>query len=139
VTRRLLGLLAFAYGMAVAAEFPGYRTTQPVILRLDGHFTADRASAATNGADAVSMLVGDSERWLSATKARTLGDRVPLGRDVLAALRPIHPNLVVVGSRDLVRRLAEAAPGMPVEVEGLVSFGGRQYLLRRVVVGAPAP
>ncbi len=139
VTRLLVCLLACATGVAAADDFPGYRIAQPIILRLDGAFAPDRAAARTKGAEPMTVRIGDVERWFGVTKARTLGDRVPLGRDVIEALRPNHPNLVAVGSATLVGRLAGAGDGVPIEVEGLVSQGGRQYLLRHVVVPAPPP
>ena len=139
VTCLLVSLLACTMGVAVASEFPGYRVSQPIILRLDGAFAADRDAARANGADAVTMRIAGVERWFGVTKARTLGDRVPLGRDVLEALRPTQPNLVAVGSAALVTRLADAGIGVPIQVEGLVSQGGRQFLLRHVVAPAPPP
>ena len=68
-----------------------------------------------------------------ARKARTSGGDQPLdGRDVLAAVAPVMPNLLVAGTRDVVARLRDAPDGSAVHVEGLVNLGSRTYELRRV-------
>ena len=110
------------------------------MLRLEGRFVEDREHAGVHGADAVSVRVGNVERWFSAEKARTVGGDQPLdGRSVLAMLAPIHPNLIAVGSPDLRDRLAAAPAGTAVELEGLVNRGSRTFLLRNVTVGTAPP
>jgi hypothetical protein len=123
---------------ASAGPLPTIAVHPPLVLRLEGRFAQDREQARARGADAVSLRVGDRERWFSAEKARTVGpDQTLDGRSVLAMLAPIHPNLIAVGSPDLRDRLAAAPAGTPVELEGLVNRGSRTFLLRDVTVGPP--
>jgi len=139
--RRVLAVLALIVfsGSAVAGELPPV-VRRPIILQLEGFFAADRASAQLRGADAVLVRVASSERWFSAVRARTVGGDQPLdGRDVLARLAPIQPNLNAVGARDLCERLAGATDGTPVAIEGLIDLGSHSYLLRSVGVGDATP
>jgi hypothetical protein len=122
-------------GASVAREPPLTDTGPPLILRLEGRFAADRQHAAQR-ADAVSIRVGDRERWFAATTARTVGGDQPLsGRAVLNALAPFQPNLLAFGREDLRLALETASEGTPVTVEGVVSTGSRTFLLREVVIG----
>jgi hypothetical protein len=109
----------------------------PLILRMEGRFAADRQHAADR-ADAVSIQVGERERWLAATKVRTVGaDHTLSGRAVLNMLAPYEPNLLAVGREDLRLALTTAPEGAPVTVEGLLNRGSRTFLLREVVIGTP--
>jgi hypothetical protein len=133
-----LGLLVAASAV-VAREPPSVVVSPPLVIRFEGSFARDRNEAAAKGADAVSMRIGGRDRWFSAMRTRTVGaDQTRNGRDVLAALAPLQPNLIVTGDEDLRRRLEEAEVGTPIEVEGLVS-GSRTFLLRDVVVRPPPP
>jgi len=134
-----LGLLFVTASAGVAREPPSVDVRPPLVIRLEGHFASDRTEAAANGADAVSMRVRDRDRWFSAVRVRTVGsDQTRSGRDILADLAPLQPNLIVVGAEDLVRRLDGARVGTPVVVEGLLS-GSRTLLLRDVVVQPQKP
>ena len=124
---------------AFAREPPSLNLSPPVVLRLEGHFANDRTEAAANGADPVSMRIGDRDRWFSTVRVRTVGSDQPrTGRDILATLAPVQPNLIVVGAEELRQRLDEADVGAPIEVEGLLS-GSRTLLLRAVGVQPPMP
>jgi hypothetical protein len=111
---------------------PGVVLPKPIVLRLDGHFTDDAERARAEGADAITIAIDGRERWFAVDRARTLGDHALDGRDVLAALAPLRPNLIAVGGADLRRRLRAVPPGAAIEVEGLVSRGSRTFLLRAV-------
>jgi hypothetical protein len=125
---------------AVASDFPGFGIERPLVLELQGFFAADRGAAQARGADALVMRVGDDDRWFSAVRARTIGgDQALDGRDVIAMLAPTRPNLIARGARELRDRLASAAVGEPVDVEGLVDRSSHSYLLRIVHVGNEQP
>ena len=132
----LLALVIAFPAVAGARSFP-FQVPQPLLLRLEGHFAADRAAARV-GADPVSMRVDGEMRWFAVTLARTFGGDQPLsGRDVLNAIAPIEPNLIAVGSADLRHALAGATDGTPLTIEGLVDRGSRSYLLRKVTLPTP--
>jgi hypothetical protein len=127
-------LLAGALGPAAAADWPGFPVPRPLVLRLSGHFAHDRAAARAEGADAVSMRLDGEVRWFASERARTLGDYPLDGRDVLALVAPMYPNLVLVGPKALRERLLDATIGEAVELEGLLDRGSRVLLLRDVRV-----
>lgn len=108
-----------------------------LILRLDGVLERTREPAAAVGSafTVVSLqLLGepDDRRYLAVERARTVGGDHPLlGKDVLAALAPFDPNLLVAGSTELVQKLRALPPGR-VRLEGLVDRGSRVYQLREV-------
>jgi len=113
---------------------------KPLLLRLEGVVSATREAAAETGFTATSLgfLGTETVRWLGVTDARTVGaDQFVLGKDVLAAVAPFTPNLLVAGPPELVGRLRTAPPGTRVVVEGLVARASRMYYLRRVEISSP--
>jgi len=133
------GIFLATASASLAREPPSVDVGPPLLLRLEGSFAPDREGATAGGADAVSMKVGDRQRWFSAVTARTVGgDHALSGRAVLNLLAPLQPNLIVVGTDELRRRLEDAPDGTSVVVEGLVNRGSRMFLLREVAVGTPA-
>jgi hypothetical protein len=130
-------LLLLSARMVDAADWPGFRLTGPIVLQLDGAFASTRDLARVAGADAVEMRIGDRTRWFRTDRARTLGANAPLGRDLLAAVAPLHPNLRVLGSRSQLAPLADAADGVLVALEGVIDVGAGTYLLRRVSLAGP--
>ena len=107
----------------------------PLILRLEGVLERSREGARTHGFDVASLgfLGGeDDRRWLGVTEARTIGgDQSVDGKDVLAAVAPFTPNLLITGPRELTDGLRSFPPGTRVVLEGLVDRGARTYYLRR--------
>jgi hypothetical protein len=113
---------------------------KPLLLRLEGVVSPTREAAAESGFTAIALgfLGSTAVRWLGVTDARTVGaDQFASGKDVLAAVAPFTPNLLVAGPSDPVGRLRAAPPGTRVVIEGLVARASRIYYLRRVE-GAPA-
>ena len=139
---RLRGVVALAILVAsadAAAQLPPPlpNVGPPLILRLEGAWQPTRAAARAAGFTVASFaFLGDAPattHWLGVTDARTVGGDHPLdGKDVLNALAPFVPNLLIVGPQDLVSRLRGAAPGRRLRVEGLVDRGARTYYLRHV-------
>jgi len=137
VPRALAILLLLAVTIARADAPPG-APRQPIILRLEGHFTVDRATARVEGVDAIEIRVGDVERWFAVDSARNMNAIGTVsGRAVLAALAPIQPTLTAVGDARLRHRLSDSPAGAAIRVEGLVDRGSRTYLLREVADAMP--
>jgi hypothetical protein len=137
VRRSLALLLLFAVTIARADTPPG-APRQPIILRLEGHFTADHATARVEGVDAIEIRVGDVERWFAVDSARNMNALGTVsGRAVLAALAAVEPTLTAVGDARLRQRLADSPTGAAIRVEGLVDRGSHTYLLREVAYAMP--
>jgi hypothetical protein len=131
-------LLLLVAVMIARADTPPGAPRQPIILRLEGHFTADRATARVEGVDAIEIRVGDVERWFAVDSARNMNAMGTVsGRAVLAALAPMQPTLTAVGDARLRQRLSDSPAGAAIRVEGLVDRGSRTYLLREVADAMP--
>jgi len=136
--RRSLALLLLVAVTIARADTPPGAPRQPIILRLEGHFTADRATARVEGVDAIEIRVGDVERWFAVDSARNMNAMGTVsGRAVLAALAPMQPTLTAVGDARLRQRLSDSPAGAAIRVEGLVDRGSRTYLLREVADAMP--
>jgi hypothetical protein len=137
-TAATLGFCLGLASVAAAGSLPLPIVGPPILLRLSGQFVDGRDAARERGLEGVSLGLGSSTRWLGVLTARTFGgDRALNGRDVLAAVAPLQPNLIVVGPPDLRARLEEAPAGVPLEIEGAVARGPRTFLLRSVTVHVP--
>jgi hypothetical protein len=130
-----------AVASAAAQRVPGIgggpspNVGPPLILRLDGMVATSREGAAGKGfaVESLGFLKSKTRRWLAVTDARTIGgDNALDGKDVLNAVAPFDPNLIVAGPEALVARVRDAVPGTPLRIDGLVSIGSRTYLLRDV-------
>jgi hypothetical protein len=106
-----------------------------LLLRIEGVLQTTRA-AATSGFTVVSMRFLDGDggaRFLAVDDVRTIGgDQFVNGKDVLDALAPFDPNLLITGPPDRVAGLRKLAPGTIVRLEGLVDRGSRTFHLRDV-------
>jgi hypothetical protein len=135
-----LALQCLAISAAAQPPQPAPNLGPPLLLQLEGVLARTRPAANAAGFTAASFVVlgepSGTTRWLGVTKARTVGGDHPAdGKDVLNALAPFVPNLLVTGPADLVARLREAPDGSSVRLEGLVDRSSRTYLLRSVEVG----
>jgi hypothetical protein len=145
--RAALVALVVALWSAAAAAQPGVPPAdirKPLLLQLDGVVSPERPSARQRGFALVSLgFLGESsktQRWLDVVDARTLGGDQSLdGKDVLNALAPFTPHLLVAGPQPLVARLLEQPSGTRVVVEGLIDRGSRTYYLRSVETRPETP
>jgi len=146
-TRRVPLTILAALALATAAPSslrsapisPPFPSVGPaLLLRLKGVIQTTSPAARKYGFTVASLGFAGTdaaERWLGVTDARTVGGDNPVnGKDVLAALSPFTPNLLVMGPPDLVARLSALPAGTTVTIEGLVDRGSRTYYLRRLQV-----
>jgi hypothetical protein len=74
-------------------------------------------------------------RLLAVTNARTIGgDPGVLAKDILDAVRPFEPDLLVRGPAPLLEKLYTAAAGEQVVIEGVVNVASRTLFLREALV-----
>ena len=139
----LLALVAILVGLAGGVRSqprPSGGRPEQVLLRLEGTMQAERKRGAV-GFTVVSLgLLGSrpATRFLAVEEARTIGgDPGVLGKDVLDAVRPFEPDLLVGGPTALMERLYGAAVGDRITLEGLVKVSSRRYFLREALVISP--
>jgi hypothetical protein len=130
-------LLAVLAGSAATAQLRSPGKPAQILFRLDGMMQADRQRGVI-GFTVVSLgLLGNRQetRFLAVTDARTIGgDPGVLGKDILDAVRPFEPDLLVRGPAALLERLYIAAAGDRVSLQGLVNRATRTYFLREALV-----
>jgi hypothetical protein len=143
----LLGAVALALAATAAADRGGggsfHSTEPPLILHLEGVLAPTEVEARTAGFATVALDLlgreGGPTRWLGVTEARTVTlDHSLDGKNVLAIIAPVKPNLLVTGPAAMVAELRDAPAASVVAVEGLVSRGSRTCYLRNVTVAPPA-
>ena len=136
----MVSVMTLAATAARSTGPPIVDVRKPLLLRLEGVVSATREAAAESGFTATSLgfLGTTGVSWLGVTDARTVGaDQFVLGKDVLNAVAPFTPNLLVAGPPELASRLRGVPPGTRVVIEGLVDRGSRIYHLRRVEISSP--
>jgi hypothetical protein len=79
-------------------------------------------------------------RFLAVTDARTVGGNPGvLAKNVLDAVRPYEPDLLVKGPAPLLEKLYAGVAGDRVTLEGLVNVASRTYFLREALLIPAAP
>jgi len=133
-------VVALLAAIASAQHPPTVTVHRSTLLQLDGAFVESREAARRRSGEGVSMGFGKTVRWFAVDEARTVGgDPTPSGRDVLNALAPLQPNLLILGPPALREQLSAIPDGTRVRLEGLVDRGARTCLLREVKVAGDAP
>ena len=136
----LAGVLTLLAVAVAQPEPPWPLVSPPILLRLDGTFHATREAARKEGFAVLSVGFEGQEgvqRWLAVDDARTMGPDTALdGKDVLADLAPLWPNLLTTGPTAMVESLRRLPEGARVRMEGLVRRGSRTWYLRSL---EPAP
>lgn len=138
----LAGALALGRLTSAASTLPFPNARGPLLLHLEGTLGTERAKVG--GFTAVSLgfhgQPADTRRWLGVEEVHPLGDYGVLGKNVLDALAPFEPNLIVVGPPVDATRLLAIPAGTRVTIEGLVDRASRTLFLRRIEEpAAPTP
>jgi len=136
----LVAIVASLAGDVRSQPRPSGGRPEQILLRLEGVMQAGTKRGAI-GFTVVSLgLLGSrpATRFLAVEEARTIGgDPGVLGKDILDAVRPFEPDLLVSGPTALLERLYAAAAGDRVTLEGLVTVSSRRYFLREALVISP--
>jgi hypothetical protein len=132
-----LGLLASVVHAQRGLEPPYPSFGPPLLLRLEGVVQTSPVRREGFAIASLGFLGEGDDRasYLDVTDARTVGgDHTLDGKEVLNAVAPFTPNLLVTGPPSMVALLRDAPAGRRVRLEGLVSRGSRTYYLRNVEV-----
>jgi hypothetical protein len=137
-TACIFGLAALAPLVAcapVAAESlgSGAAVLQPLLLRISG-FT-DGAPQGTSTLGSFTLGVDHKVVTLELSAVQTLNGPLTEGSAALGQFDLFHPNLLLVGDRELLRNLAGAMPHTPVTLFGYVHPGARRMYVVQVETG----
>jgi hypothetical protein len=137
---RIAGALTLVAAAIARAEPPWPMVSPPILLRLEGGFHQTAEAARKEGFAVLSVGFEGREgvqRWFAVDDARTVGADTALdGKDVLADLAPLWPNMVITGPPAMVESVVRLPDGERVRMEALVRRGARTFYLRSV---EPAP
>lgn len=113
------------------------RASPSLIVRLEGRVVPDAKAANRGGGDGLSLSFpgpGPSVRWLSVTQIAPFGANPAERHQLLNALRPRNPSLVIAGPESLVDRARVAPVGARITMEGLLDQGSGKYTVSIVEV-----
>ena len=135
MSRAALALLVVATSASAQLGPPGVNVGPPLLVRIEGEIQPTR-DAVKSGFTVVSLGfldAGDGHRFIGVEDVRTIGgDQFVNGKDVLNALAPFDPMLVVAGPPEQAAALRRLPPGTAVRLEGLVDRASRTIHLRGV-------
>lgn len=59
------------------------------------------------------------------------------GPDIMAAIQPLHPNLILNGDAPLLEKISTAQPNQYLKITGYTAFGPQRILVTNVERGEP--
>jgi hypothetical protein len=102
---------------------------RPLRLNLDG-YVGDPPEGRRERAD-LRLQAGSTEVRFQVTRARVSSSTI-LPTTVFNRVRPYRPNFILRGPRELIQRVAKAAPGDRLHIMGAWRSGTRDLLLSSV-------
>lgn len=132
--------IALAAAVALAVALPGGAhgglIRNPVQLRIEGYI--DATEQQTN---AWMML----DVWLERAPGRrfalmniiVLSAGEVSGPDIMAAIQPLHPNIILNGDPPLLETISTAQPNQYLKITGYTAFGPQRILVTNVERGEP--
>jgi hypothetical protein len=131
----LRGLVALLLLLAPAPS-SGTILRDPVQVRIEGYI-----DASDQQVNPWAML----DVWLERAPGRrfALTNLIVLsagdvsGPDILAAIQPLHPNLILNGEQSLLEQISTAQPNQYLKITGYTAFGPQRILVTNVERSAP--
>jgi hypothetical protein len=131
--RVLVALLLLGAPAAASAGIP---LRDPVEVRIEGYIDASEQQI-----NPWVML----DVWLTRAPGRkfALTNLIILtaadvsSADIVAAIQPLHPNLILNGSADLLDTISTALPNQYLQITGYTAFGPQRILVTHVDRSAP--
>ena len=145
--RRRVVRLRVAHGMALAACVLGTMLVVP--LRAHAGVIRDPVQFRLEGyIDATEQQVNPwlmLDIWLQRAPGRkfamtniiVLSAGPVSGPDIMAAIQPLHPNMILDGDASLLDRISTAQPNQYLQITGYTAFGPQRMLVTSVERGEP--
>jgi hypothetical protein len=127
-----LSLLLLATAPA-AAQNP---LRDPVQVRVEGYIDATEEQVNPWAMLDV-WLERAPDRRFALTNVIVLSPGPISGPDVLAAVQPLHPNIIFNGDRSLLDEIGSAQPNQYLRITGYTAFGPQRILVTNVERSAP--
>jgi hypothetical protein len=128
----VLGLLV----LALPALAAGGVIREPVQVRIEGYI--DATAAQVNPWMMIDVwLERAPSRRFALTNIIVLNAGPVSGPDIMAAIQPLHPNMIWNGDASLLEQISTALPNQYLKITGYTAFGPQRILVTNVERGAP--
>lgn len=131
---RVAAALFLLLGLPAAALAQVIR--DPVQLRIEGYI--DATAAQVNPWMMIDVWLERAPgRRFALTNIIVLSAGPVSGPDVMAAIQPLHPNLILNGDASLLEKISTAQPNQYLRITGYTAFGPQRVLVTNVERGEP--
>ena len=128
----VLGLLL----LALPAVATGGVIREPVQLRIEGYI--DATAEQVNPWMMIDVwLERAPNRRFALTNIIVLNAGPVSGPDVMAAIQPLHPNMIWNGDASLLEQISTALPNQYLKITGYTAFGPQRILVTNVERSEP--
>ena len=132
--------LAVAALCLVAAALPqrafGGVIRDPVQLRIEGYI--DATEQQTNAWMMLDVWLERAPgRRFAMTNIIVLSAGPVSGPDIMAAIQPLHPNLILNGDPSLLEKISTSLPNQYLQITGYTAFGPQRVLVTNVERSEP--
>jgi hypothetical protein len=108
----------------------------PIEVKILGYI--DASEAQVNPWAMLDVWITDPpDRKFALTNIIVLSAGAVSGGDILSAIRPVRPNFIFNGDRELLEKISTAQPNQLLEIRGTTAFGPRRILVQSVERSAP--
>ena len=109
---------------------------EPVQLRIEGYI--DATEAQVNPWMMLDVwLERAPDRRFALTNIIVLNAGPVSGPDIMAAIQPLHPNMILNGDASLLEKISTAQPNQYLKITGYTAFGPQRILVTNVERSEP--
>lgn len=136
-TFRRLALGALALGLLVLPDLSGAGLIRdPVQFRLEGYIDATEQQVKPWMMLDVWLERAPGRRF-AMTNIIVLSAGAVTGPDIMAAIQPLHPNMILNGDASLLEKISTAQPNQYLQITGYTAFGPQRMLVSNVERSEP--
>lgn len=137
--RRRATRVAAAFGLlllVLPAVAPGGVIREPVQVRIEGYI--DATAAQVNPWMMIDVwLERAPNRRFALTNIIVLNAGPVSGPDIMAAIQPLHPNMIWNGDASLLEQISTSLPNQYLRITGYTAFGPQRILVTNVERSEP--
>ncbi len=134
--RRRTALAALCVLLAATPALAAMPLRDPVEVRLEGYLDASEQQINPWAMLDV-WLTHAPGRKFALTNLIVLSSSDVSSSDIVAAIQPLHPNLILNGAPSLLDSIATAQPNQYLQITGYTAFGPQRILVTHVDRSAP--
>ena len=134
--RAALGTLALGALLVLPALARAGLIRDPVQFRLEGYIDATEQQVNPWMMLDVWLERAPGRRF-AMTNIIVLSAGPVTGPDIMAAIQPLHPNMILDGDASLLEKISTAQPNQYLQITGYTSFGPQRMLVTTVERGEP--